>query len=49
METSAHISTKAVEEHEKEIEDYETECNDSESENDSIDDIKEIVYTSDSE
>lgn len=51
METSAHISTKAVEEHEKEFEDNENQFSDeSEYENDdSFDDIKEIQYTSDSD
>ncbi|XP_025416716.1 nuclear envelope integral membrane protein 1a [Sipha flava] len=52
IESSVHVSTKAVEEHEKEIEDYDTEYEGSELENensDSLDDIKEIVYTSDSE
>lgn len=46
METSTHISTKAVEEHENEFEENESH---SENENDSFDDIKEIQYTSDSE
>lgn len=50
METSAHVSANAVDEHEKELEDYETEYNDSVSDDDtSSDDIKKLEYTSDSE
>lgn len=51
METSAHVSTEAVNEHEKELEDYDTEYNEeSESEDDNLsDDIKKLEYTSDSE
>jgi len=51
METSAHISADAVDEHEKELEDYDTEYNDesiSEDDN-SSEDIKKLEYTSDSE
>ncbi|XP_025204616.1 nuclear envelope integral membrane protein 1 [Melanaphis sacchari] len=51
METSAHVSADAVDEHEKELEDYDTEYNDesiSEDDN-SSDDIKRLEYTSDSE
>jgi len=49
METSAHISTESVNEHEKELEDYDTEYNE-ESEDDSLsDDVQKIDYTSDSE
>lgn len=47
METSAHISTKAVEEHEKEFDDHETEYS-SESENDSSNDSN-TLHTSDTE
>lgn len=51
METSAHISTQSVEEHEKEFEDTENELTDpDESENnDSLDDIQYLSHTSDSE
>ncbi|CAI6347603.1 unnamed protein product [Macrosiphum euphorbiae] len=49
METSAHVSTESVNEHEKELEDYDTEYNE-ESEDDSFsDDVQQIDYTSDSE
>lgn len=50
MDTSAHVSTKAVEEHEKEFEDNENQSSDvSECSNDSFNDIKELQYTSDSD
>jgi len=51
METSAHVDTEAVKEHEKEFEDYDTEyIEESESEDDdSYNDIKKLDYTSDSE
>jgi len=49
METSAHISTESVNEHEKELEDYDTEYNE-ESEDDSLSgDIQELNYTSESQ
>lgn len=49
METSAHVSSEAVKEYEKEVE-YSDLDDESEDENsDSIDGIKEIDYTSDSE
>lgn len=47
METSAHVSTEAVEEHEKELDEYETEYN-SESENDLSNDSN-ALHMSDTE
>lgn len=47
METSAHVSPEAVEDHEKETDEFNNKT-ESDS-NDSFNDIKEIEYTSDSE
>lgn len=49
METSAHVSTEAVEEYEKEIESIEDDESNSEDNDSFDDDIKEIECTSDSE
>lgn len=49
METSTHVSSEAIEEYEKEMEDSDFEDESEEETNDSIDGIKEIDYTSDSE
>lgn len=49
METSAHVSTKSVNEHEKELEDYETEYSE-ESDNDSLsEEVQKLNYSSDSD
>jgi len=49
METSAHVSTESVNEHEKELEDYDTDYN-LESEDDSLSvDVQKLNYSSDSD